>query len=102
LLADNNDLWPHYHNSGLGYHCCLCYSFLVRVIEVLCSFEPWSLTRQPADITACVVAWRTPLEYHCIPKSTPFQSCLTSTFLKLSVSVMRWQDKMKNLTLLHL
>jgi hypothetical protein len=38
MLTQNNDLGSHYCNNDLGYHCCLqhhcciCYSFRVRVI----------------------------------------------------------------------
>jgi hypothetical protein len=32
MLAHYNNLKSHYHNNDLQYHCCLCYSFWVRVI----------------------------------------------------------------------
>jgi hypothetical protein len=32
-------------------------------------------SKQPADVIACVAAWRTPLDFQCAPKSRPFQSC---------------------------
>jgi hypothetical protein len=56
----NNDLGSHSCNSDFGYHCRICYSL-----------------RRPAD-NARDVTCRTPLEFQCTPKSTPFQSCYTS------------------------
>jgi hypothetical protein len=59
----NNDIGSH-RNKHLGQHNSFC-----------CSFGQWLSTKQPPHVTACDLAWRTPLEFHRTPKNTHFQSC---------------------------
>lgn len=31
-LGHKSNIGSHYHNNGLGYHCCLCYSTRIKAI----------------------------------------------------------------------
>lgn len=63
-------------------------------MQVRSYFEP-RVNKQPTDVTAHDTAGRTPLEFHCTPRSTLFQSSLMKVFQLLRlhnemISVCEW------------